>query len=216
MKIKISNLQLLLTVLFVSCLLVSNVIVSKQIQLPFDIVMPSAVILFPVTYVLSDVFSEVYGYKYSRFVTYIGFAMNLLMVSVFTTAIMLPAPAFYQNQQAFEAVLGNTPRILFASLTALMVGDFVNDRVFRFMKRKYPDSHKRFGLRAVVSSLMGELSDSLVFIPVAFAGLMPTEVLVTMIIIQPLIKTAYEVMILPFTTWVVKKVSAYEKSVANE
>ena len=133
---RISKLQLILTTLFVVSLLVSNVITSKQVLLPFGITMTGAVFIFPITYILSDLFSEVYGYKWSRFTCYLGFFMNLFMVLVFQAVIATPAPSYWTNQVAFQTVLGNTPRVLFASLLAMMVGDFVNDRVFKKMKEK--------------------------------------------------------------------------------
>lgn len=208
---KISKLQLILTVLFVSSLLISNVITSKQVLLPFNITMPGAIFLFPITYVLSDLFSEVYGYKWSRFTCYLAFAMNLLMVSVFALAIKTPSPSYWMNQEAFEVVLGSTPRILFASLLAFLIGDYVNDRVFKVFKDKHKEDHKGFGFRAILSSLCGELSDSLIFIPIAFLGQMPIKTLFTMMIVQSLIKTAYEIIILPITRLIVVKVSKYEK-----
>lgn len=210
-KRKISVLQLVLTVLFVVSLLVSNVITSKQVLLPFDIVMTGAVIIFPITYILSDLFSEVYGYKWSRFTCFLGFAMNLFMVLIFTLVIKTPAPEFWTNQEAFETVLGNTPRILFASLLAFVIGDLVNDKVFAKLKKNYPDSHKGFGFRAILSSVCGELVDSVIFLPLAFIGTMSIETILIMIFVQVSIKTLYELLILPITRILVKKVSNYEK-----
>jgi len=206
----ISSLQLVLTLLFVVSLLISNVIASKQVLLPFGIVMTGAVFVFPLTYILSDVFSEVYGYRWSRLTAYMAFAANLFMVIVFSLVIITPAPSFWTHQEAFQTVLGSTPRILFASLSAFMVGDFINDRVFKRMKEKYPRSHKGFGWRAIISSFAGEVVDSLIFLPIAFLGQMPIINLVVMLITQVLIKTGYEVVILPITYKVVHAVSKYE------
>lgn len=209
-KRKVSELQLVLTVLFVASLLISNVITSKQVLLPFGITMTGAVFIFPITYILSDLFSEVYGYRWSRITCYLGFAMNLLMVIVFSAVIVSPAPSYWTNQEAFQTVLGNTPRVLFASLLAFVIGDLVNDKVFRKMKQKYPNTHRGFGWRAILSSICGELVDSLIFLPIAFIGQMPVQTLVVMTIMQVLIKTAYEVIILPVTKIIVTKVSNYE------
>lgn len=210
---KVSELQLILTVLFVSCLLISNVLTAKQVKLPFNITMTGAVIIFPITYILSDIFSEVYGYRWSRITSYIGFAMNLLMVIVFSIVIVSPAPDHWKNQEAFQVVLGSTPRVLFASLLAYLVGDYVNDNVFRKMKEKHKDTHKKFGLRAILSSLVGELADSLIFLPIAFIGVLPLKVLAIMTITQVLIKTGYELLMLPVTRIIVHKVSSYEKGI---
>lgn len=209
-KRNISELQLYLTLLFVVSLLISNIITAKQVLLPFGIVMTGAVFVFPITYILSDLFSEVYGYRWSRITCYLGFAANLFMVLIFSAVIATPAPDYWLNQEAFQTVLGNTPRVLVASLLAFVLGDFVNDRVFRKMKEKYPDSIKGFGWRAILSSVCGELVDSLVFLPIAFIGQMPLKTLAVMTVMQVLIKTGYEVVILPITRLVVKKTSAYE------
>lgn len=206
----VSELQLVLTLLFVVALVVSNIITSKQVLLPFNITMTGAVFIFPITYILSDLVSEVYGYRWSRLTCYFGFAANLFAALVFSAVIQSPAPEYWQNQEAFQTVLGSTPRVLVASLLAFVIGDFVNDRIFAKMKRKYPDSIKGFGSRAIFSSLMGELVDSLVFLPLAFWGLMPVQTLVIMTLSQVVIKTGYELVILPFTTLAVKLVSKYE------
>ncbi len=212
-KKNISLLQLCLTVLFVCSLLISNVITSKQVLLPFNITMTGAVFIFPITYILSDLFSEVYGYKWSRISCYLAFAMNLFMVIVFSLVIKSPAPSYWLNQEAFQIVLGSTPRILFASLTAFLLGDLVNDLVFKKMKEKYPTSHKGFGWRAILSSICGELVDSAIFLPIAFIGQMPLQTLLIMCICQVGIKTLYEIIILPITRIIVNKVSKYEEEI---
>lgn len=209
-KKMVSELQLILTLLFVVALVVSNIITSKQVLLPFNITMTGAVFVFPITYILSDLVSEVYGYRWSRVTCYLGFAANLFAALVFSAVIQSPAPSYWQNQAAFQTVLGSTPRVLIASLLAFVLGDLVNDKIFAKMKRKYPDSIKGFGARAIFSSIMGELVDSLVFLPLAFWGLMPLQTLVIMTITQVVIKTGYELIILPFTTVTVKLVTRYE------
>ena len=209
----ISFLQLVLTLLFVVSLLISNIIASKQVLLPFGIVMTGAVFIFPITYILSDVFSEVYGYRWSRLTCYMGFAANLFMVIVFSLVIVTPAPDFWTHQEAFQTVLGNTPRIWVASMLAFIIGDLVNDKVFRRMKQKYPTTHQGFGWRAIISSFAGEVIDSAIFLPLAFIGQMPVESLIQMMIAQVFIKTGYEVMILPVIYRVVKFISKLENSV---
>ena len=209
-KIKISFVQCVLTVVFVTAILISNVITAKQVLLPFGITMTGAVFIFPLTYILSDVFSEVYGYTWSRVTCYFAFSMNLFMVVVFMLVIRTPAPDYWTNQEAFATVLGSTPRVMGASLLAYVVGDFVNDQIFRKMKKRHATELKGFGWRAIVSSLFGELCDSLVFLPLAFLGQMPVRTLAIMTVCQVSIKTAYEIVILPITTLVVKKVRRYE------
>ena len=127
-KKMVSELQLGLTLLFVVALVVSNIITSKQVVLPFNITMTGAVFIFPITYILSDLVSEVYGYRWSRLTCYFGFAANLFAALVFSAVIQSPAPSYWQNQEAFQTVLGSTPRVLVASLLAFVIGDFVNDQ----------------------------------------------------------------------------------------
>lgn len=205
------ELKTVLTVLFTTCLLVANIVAAKQIQLPGGITMTGAVVVFPITYILSDVFSEVYGYRWSRLTCYLAFAMNLFMVAIFEVVIATPAPGYWQNQAAFATVLGSAPRTLAASLLGLLAGDFVNDRVFRGMKKKRQEELKGFGARAILSSLAGEMADSAVFIPLAFAGTMPPANMLVMGATQVVLKVAYEVVILPVTALVCKKVGQYEK-----
>lgn len=207
---KASELQLGLTVLFVAALMISNVITSKQVLLPFNITTSGGLFVFPITYILSDLFSEVYGYRWSRITCYLAFAMNLLMVLIFAAVIHCPSPSYWTDQEAFKTVLGSTPRVLAASLAAFVLGDLVNDRVFRRMKLSHVGTHKGFGLRASLSSVAGELVDSLIFFPIAFIGQMPFKTLVIMIITEVIVKTGYEVIILPVTTFAVKKVSEAE------
>lgn len=209
-KEKHSTVKLLLTTLFVSCLIISNIIAAKQIQLPFNLIMPAAVILFPVTYILSDIFSEVYGYRWSRITNYLGIAFNLLAVLAFTAAIKITPSPFYENQEAFSTILGSTPKILIASTLGLWLGDFLNDNVFKIMKKKYADSHDNYGARAILSSLVGEIGDSLVFIPIVFYGAMPIEVMIKMVFTQAFLKVAYEIIILPISKRIMLKVSEYE------
>ena len=132
------------------------------------------------------------------------------MVLLFSLVIVTPAPDYSTNQEAFQTVLGSTPRVLAASLLAFILGDMVNDKVFRRMKEKHPNELKGFGWRAILSSLVGELVDSLIFLPLAFLGQMPIATLAVMTICQVGIKTGYEVVILPITRLVVKLVSKYE------
>lgn len=209
----ISILQVTLTVLFVSTLLISNIVSSRLFDF-FGFGMTGAVIIFPITYILSDIFSEVYGYKYSRFTCYLAFCINIIAVGVFYIVTALPViiPA---QAEAFSTVLIGTFSCTLASFAAFVIGDFVNDKIFARMKRKHSglQNHKGFAARAILSSFAGELVDSCIYLPLAFLVLNPimsvADVL-TMIVLQVIIKTAYESMILPLTIFLTKKTSAYE------
>lgn len=209
----ISILQVILTVLFVAALIVSNVISSRLFNF-YGYGMTGAVLIFPVTYVLSDIFSEVYGYKYSRFTCYLAFSMNLFAVCVFYLVTSLPV-IIPTQAEAFNIVLVGTFSCTMSSFVAFVVGDLVNDRIFARMKKKHLGlrNHKGFALRAILSSFAGEMVDSLIYLPLAFLvfnPIMTIKEVSIMIILQVLLKTAYETMILPFTTYLVKKVSKYE------
>lgn len=214
MKKKISILQLLLTILFTVSFLISNIITSKQIVLPFDITMTSAIVLFPIVYILSDVFSEVYGYEWSRNTRYIAFISNLFMVLIFELCIVLPSAETFTGQEAFIQVLGSTPKVLIASLSAYFVGDFVNDIVFAKMKAKHQDI-KGFELRAILSSICGEVVDSSIFIPMVFGSILPINVMFTMAVTQVILKVSYEIIILPITKLVVRALSSYESKLGE-
>lgn len=210
-KTKISMLQVWLSILFVSCFLISNILAAKQFALPFGVSMTvGAMTTFPITYILSDIFSEIYGYKWSRTTCYMAFAMNLLMAGLFQVAIILPPSPFYAGQEAFAQTLGSAPRILAASLAAYVIGDFANDKVFRKMKERHAESMKGYGWRAILSSLVGEMCDSCVFIPVAFIGTLPVREMVIMAVTQVCLKVGYEIIVLPLSTLACRKVRAYE------
>lgn len=210
--IKISILQCILAILFITAHIVSNIITVKQVALPFNLTTTCGVFIFPITYILSDVFSEVYGYKFSRFTCYMSFIMNVFVTLIFMLAIVSPYPEWWGNQQAFKTILGNAPRILIASLSAFVVGDFVNDKIFDKMKQK---SNNKFAVRAIVSSFCGQIVDSLVFIPIAFIGIMPIQDMAIMMVLEVGVKTIYETAIVPITTLIAKKVERYEKKVKD-
>lgn len=208
-----STVQVILTVVFVGALMISNIISARLFNL-FGFGMTCAVVVFPITYILSDLFSEVYGYKWSRLTCYLGFAMNLFAVGVFYIASSLPA-VIPSQEQAFNEILVGTFSCTMASFIAFVVGDFVNDKVFAKMKRKHDGltNHKGFAVRAIVSSFAGEFIDSCIYLPLAFLVFNPIMTLpevLTMIALQVTIKTAYEAIILPLTTFLTKAVSKYE------
>lgn len=196
MKEKISPLLIKLVVLFTSCLIISNILANRLIQVgPWSI--DAGILLFPITYVLSDVFSEVYGYKWSRRVTMWAAAMNLLFAVLVAITNELPAPDYF-DPAPFQLALGGSYRIVAASLVSYVAGDLVNDKVFRRMRRDKPIMHG-FKTRALVSSFVGQVVDSTIFVTIAFAGTMPLVDLVNMGVLGIVSKVAYEIVILPVT-----------------
>ena len=207
MKNKVSVLFMLAGIIFAACLLVSNILASKIMMVgPWSA--PAGVLVFPLAYIINDVIAEVWGYRKARLIIWAGFGVNLLAVLFFSLGIAATPAPFYGAQEAFSTVLGNTPRIVAASLMAYLVGSFLN--AYIMSRFKVLTRGKGFTVRAVVSTLAGESADSLIFIMVAFAGVFPAGVLFTMVLTQAIIKTVYEIAVLPLTVWVVKKVKKLE------
>ena len=202
-----SSLFLRLTVFFVSCLLLSNIIAGKLITIA-GIVLPSAVILFPLTYVMGDVFTEVYGFKKARAVIWLGFAANLLMTLIFTAAVALPSPSFFSAHDAYSTVLGFAPRVAAASFVGYLAGEFANSIVLSAMKKLTRGKH--LWTRTIGSTVIGQGLDTVLFIALAFAGTMPVSVLASMMLFQYLFKVGYEVILTPVTYFVVGKIKKAE------
>lgn len=207
MKNTVSVLFMLAGILFATSLLISNIIAAKIMMLG-PLAVPAGVLVFPLAYILNDLITEVWGYNKSRLIIWTGFAVNLLMVLFFTLTLAVPAASFWEGQDAFSTVLGSTPRIVAASLLAYLIGSFLNAWIMSIFKIK--TGGKSFSLRAVLSTILGEGADSLIFITVAFAGVFPAGILLTMIATQALVKIAFEVMVLPLTIVVVKKIKHAE------
>ncbi len=207
MNKSVSVLFMFAGILFAICLLMANILATKIILIgPWAA--PAGVLIFPIAYIINDVIVEVWGYRKARLIIWSGFAVNILAVLFFSLAIVVPAAPFWHNQEAFSTILGSTPRIIFASLMAYLIGSFLN--AFVMSKVKVLMKGRDFSVRAILSTLVGETADSLIFISIAFAGFMPFNILVGMILTQACIKTVYEILILPFTILVVNWVKRVE------
>jgi len=192
---------LVVVALFITCLITANIIAVKLITV-FGLVLPAAVIVFPISYILGDVLTEVYGYRQARSVIWLGFACNLILVIAVWLGGILPAASFWDGQAAYERILGYAPRILVASFLAYLVGEFSNS--FVLAKLKIATKGRHLWTRTIGSTLVGQGLDSMVFITVAFAGIIPFSGLLSAIITQWLVKTAYEAAVTPLTYKVVK------------
>jgi queuosine precursor transporter len=182
--------------LFITCLITANIIAVKLITV-CGLVLPAAVIVFPISYILGDVLTEVYGYRHARSVIWLGFACNLILVVAVWLGGLLPAATFWDGQAAYTRILGYTPRILAASFLAYLVGEFSNS--FVLAKLKIATSGRHLWARTIGSTLVGQGLDSMVFITLAFAGTIPFSGLLSAIITQWLVKTAYEAAVTPLT-----------------
>ena len=191
---------LLVASIFITCLITSNIIAVKLVNI-FGLVLPAAIIIFPISYIFGDVLTEVYGYHQARRVIWLGFFCNLIAVVAIWLGQILPAASFWEGQAAYERILGYTPRLLGASFLAYLVGEFANS--FVMAKMKIATKGRWLWTRTIGSTLVGQGLDSLVFMTLAFIGTIPPTVLVGAIGIQWLSKSAYEAIITPLTYVVV-------------
>lgn len=187
---------LFLAVLFVACLIAANIIAVKLVSVA-GMVLPAAVIIFPLSYILGDVITEVYGYRDARRVIWLGFAANLLVVAALWAGQMLPAAGFWDGQAAYERILGAVPRIVAASLIAYLIGEFANAYVLARMK--VATQGRFLWARTIGSTIIGQGLDSVVFMTVAFAGVFPARALAGAVVAQWLVKVAYEALATPLT-----------------
>lgn len=206
-KNNVSVLFLFFSILFCVCLITANVLETKQISLGvFNIT--GGLIVFPVSYIINDCVCEVWGYRKARLLIWLGFAMNFLFVLFGAIADAIPGAPYWHNDEGFHAVFGLAPRIAAASFVAFLVGSFINAYVMSRMKIN--SDGRNFSLRAILSTIFGEGADSLIFFPLALYGVVPTSELPIFILTQVVLKTLYEVVVLPVTIYVVKKTKQIE------
>ena len=206
MKNKVSVVFMMLAILFTVCLIASNLFATKVFALG-SITLPGAVVIFPISYILNDCFTEVWGYRKARLVIWTAFAMNFFVAITGQLVAMLPAASFWNGADHFNYVFNMAPRVAFASLLAFLAGSTLN--AFVISKMKVATEGKGFSFRAILSSIAGEGLDSLIFMPIAFWG---TDVksLAMMMAAQVSFKVCYEIVILPVTALVVKALKRSE------
>jgi uncharacterized integral membrane protein (TIGR00697 family) len=202
-----SGLYVLLSIVYVTALNTANIVAVKQVQIGAFLI-TAGQLVFPILYIISDIFSEVYGYRASRRVAWFAFGMNIFMVMIFNLTILLPHPSWWENNEAFILVLGSVPRILVASLVAFQAGDWLNDIIFQKMKGKHGE--RLFWLRAIVSSILGEAIDSSLFFAIALIGTMPISALPIFVLSGVVVKCCYELIVLPLTSLFVVAIKKYE------
>lgn len=201
----------IVAVFFVAFLLVSNIAATKVIGVgigPWHLVFDGGAVLFPLTYVLGDVLSEVYGFRPARRVILLGFVVSVTASLVFLVVQVAPVGPGYENQQAYEAVLGFVPRIVVASVLGYLAGQLLNSRVLVAIKDRWGEKH--LWARLIGSTLVGEFADTLVFCTVAFLGIIPGLDFVNYIVTGYVYKVGVEVVMLPVTYRVIAWVKARE------
>ena len=197
-----------ITALFVTTLIISNIIAVKLVNLG-GLFVPAAVILFPIAYLFGDVLTEVYGYARARQVIWTGFFCNLVAVIAIWIGGLLPSAPFWTAQQAYQAILGFTPRLLLASFIAYLIGEFLNS--FVLAKLKLRTGGRFLWIRTIGSTIVGEGADSAIFITLAFIGIIPNGGLIQSILSQWFIKVAYETVATPFTYLIVNTLKRAER-----
>ncbi|AOY56785.1 queuosine precursor transporter [Desulfococcus multivorans] len=188
------------TAVFITALITANIIAVKLISFA-GWILPAAVIIFPVSYIVGDILTEVYGYRQARRVIWLGFCCNLIAVAAIWIGGTLPAAGFWDAQSAYDRILGYTPRLLAASFAAYLVGEFTN--AYILAKMKIATGGRWLWTRTIGSTLVGQGLDSTVFITLAFAGTIPPSGIITAVATQWLVKSVYEALMTPFTYGIV-------------
>jgi hypothetical protein len=184
------------TALFVTCLLAANTIAAKLVVVG-GLTLTAGIVIFPISYVLGDVLTEVWGYAATRRVIWLGFACNALLVLAIWLGGELPPAPFWRGQGAYQEILGHAPRILAASFVAYLVGEFAN--AFVLAKLKIATAGRWLWVRTIGSTVVGQALDSVVFVGLAFAGAVPAGALVGIVAAQWFVKVAYEAIATPLT-----------------
>lgn len=207
-RTRVSPLFMSLGSLFAVCLIAANIFETKQIQF-FWHSQTGGLLIFPVSYIINDCVCEVWGYRKARYVIWQGFLLNFFFVAMAALVDYIPGAGYYENSEGFHAIFGLTPRIAAASFTAFLVGSFLNAYVMSRMKLLHHGRH--FSWRAILSTIVGESADSLIFFPLALGGVVPWEEMPWLMGGQVILKTLYEVVALPITINVVKLVKRHEE-----
>lgn len=226
-KEKMSGVFMIVAILSVVSLLISNVVANKSIDLfgwtvfGQKLSIAASFVVFPFTYIASDIFSEVYGYSWSRKISWIALFANIFMILCFKVVTLMPG-IDSTTSEAFSIVCDSTPGIVFASLTAFMAGDLLNDLIFAKMKARNANGKvSAFAFRSILSSLCGEIVDCLIFLPLLYYfihgyGTIITSVfqLLTIILIQAFLKTFVELILCPLSVFIIGKIKSYEEKIS--
>ena len=201
-----------LAVTFCVCLVTSNLFVPRLWQVgKLPLQLSGAVLVFPISYIINDLLTEVYGYRKAMLVIWMGFVLSAFVAVAAQLVAWLPAPIYPENQEvadSFNRLFGLVPRTTAASLLAFILGSQVNALVMS--KMKVLQRGRGFGWRAIASSVFGELCDSLIFYPLAFLGVMPFSAILSIILTQVTVKTLYEVLVLPLTGYLARRLKRAE------
>ena len=199
---------MLMGIVFNVCLIAANLLETKVIQLG-SLTVTAGLLVFPISYIINDCIAEVWGFRRARFIIWMGFAMNFMVAALGQIAVLLPPAPFWDGAEHFNYLFGLAPRIAAASFLAFLAGSFLNAYVMSRMK--VVSRGKHFSVRAILSTLLGEGVDSLIFFPFAFAGVIPLSDMLPMMLAQTMLKTLYEILVLPVTIRVVSYIKRTEQ-----
>ena len=214
---RVTGIFVLITSLFVTFLITANIIGVKLITIEATLpgflegphTLPAAIAVFPITYILGDVLTEVYGFKFARRVIFLAFFCNAAAVSIFLIGEVLPPASFWDGQTAYETILGNTPRLLAASFSAFLVGEFSNSLILS--RLKLLTNGRWLWIRTILSTIVGQGIDSAIFISLAFFNTIPDNQILNLITTQWSIKVVYEILATPLTYLVITFLKKHEE-----
>ena len=186
--------------IFCACMIASNILATRTLEISI-IALPCSILTFPILFVVNDILSEIYGFKLTKDIIYLGLIINVGAVALYQVAMIFPSSS--PNAPAFAALLSTTPRLFVAGLISYMMGNLLNSHVLVKLKEKY---YNLLFVRVIVSTIIGETVDSVVFISVSFYGVLPNDLILTMICCQIVFKVLYELIFYPLTRKVVFKI----------
>lgn len=195
------NIYMIMLALYCVTLIITNITSNRTFEIG-QFMLPSAVIAFPIVYIVNDVLTECYGFTMAKKAIWTAFALNLFSVIFFNIAINLPTTIDYSS---YNIVLGSTLKPLIASVLAYLIGSFVNAKIMDVLR-----NHKSLMLRCVLSTLFGETIDAMIFISIVFIGIMDFKTVCSMIITQAMFKTLYEIIVYPITKKVIRKIKSID------
>ena len=200
-----TNVYTYLAGIFCACMIASNILATRTLEISF-IALPCSILTFPMLFVVNDILSEIYGFKLTKNIIYLGFIINVVVVVLYQVAMIFPSSS--PNAPAFAALLSTTPRLFVAGLISYMIGNLLNSQVLVKLKEKYSDL---LFVRVIVSTIIGETVDSVIFILVSFYGVLPNDLILTMICCQIVFKVLYELIFYPLTRKVVFKIRTLDE-----
>ena len=183
--------------IFCASVIVSNILATKTLEFEF-IALPCSILTFPVLFIVNDILSEIYGYDMTKDVVYLGFIINIIAIVLYHVAMAFPSSS--QNASSFVTILSTTPRLFVAGLISYTLGNLLNSIVLVKKKKKYND---KLFVRCILSTVIGETADSIIFITISFVGVFPNNLILTMICCQIVFKVLYELLAYPITRKVI-------------